>query len=104
LTVGKLSPCAGLHCGNTAPRRAAVNDCTLQPIIHDLPFGGVGNSGMGKYHGEWGFRAYTNARGVLYHSTRLDLGVRYPPPMIATRRCGGSSPICRRNRYWIACD
>ena len=58
---------------------AAVNDCTVQPIIHDLPFGGVGNSGMGKYHGEWGFRAYTNARGVLYHSTRVDLGVRYPP-------------------------
>ena len=58
---------------------AAVNDCTLQPIIHDLPFGGVGNSGMGKYHGEWGFRTYTNARGILYHSTRLDLDVRYPP-------------------------
>jgi len=58
---------------------AAVNDCAIQPIIHDLPFGGVGGSGMGKYHGEWGFRAYTNARGVLYHSTRIDLGVRYPP-------------------------
>jgi aldehyde dehydrogenase (NAD+) len=34
---------------------------------------------MGKYHGEWGFRAYTNARGVLYHSTVLDLDLRYPP-------------------------
>jgi aldehyde dehydrogenase (NAD+) len=64
---------------STASGDAAVNDCTVQPIIHDLPFGGVGNSGMGKYHGEWGFRAYTNARGVLYHSTRFDLGVRYPP-------------------------
>jgi aldehyde dehydrogenase (NAD+) len=58
---------------------AAVNDCTIHPLIHDLPFGGVGNSGMGKYHGEWGFRAYTNARGVLYHSTEMDLDVRYPP-------------------------
>ena len=58
---------------------AAVNECTVQPLIPDLPFGGVGNSGMGKYHGEWGFRAYTNARGVLYHSTKIDLGVRYPP-------------------------
>ena len=64
---------------STVSGDAAVNDCTVQPIIHDLPFGGVGNSGMGKYHGEWGFRTYTNARGVLYHSTRLDLGVRYPP-------------------------
>jgi hypothetical protein len=34
---------------------------------------------MGKYHGEWGFRAYTNARGVLHHSTMIDPGVRYPP-------------------------
>ena len=58
---------------------AAVNDCTLQPLVRELPFGGVGSSGMGKYHGEWGFRAYTNARGVLYHSTKLDPGVRYPP-------------------------
>ena len=59
---------------------AVVNDCMLQPIIHELPFGGVGNSGMGKYHGEWGFRAYSNARGVLQHSTRLDFGaLRYPP-------------------------
>jgi aldehyde dehydrogenase (NAD+) len=63
----------------TASGDAAVNDCTIQPLIPDLPFGGVGNSGMGKYHGEWGFRAYTNARGVLYHSTQIDLGVRYPP-------------------------
>jgi acyl-CoA reductase-like NAD-dependent aldehyde dehydrogenase len=58
---------------------AAVNDCTIQPLIHDLPFGGVGNSGMGKYHGEWGFRTYTNARGVLYHSTKTDPDLRYPP-------------------------
>jgi aldehyde dehydrogenase (NAD+) len=58
---------------------AAINDCTIHPLIPDLPFGGVGNSGMGKYHGEWGFRAYTNARGVLDHSTKMDPDVRYPP-------------------------
>src|SRR5262249_22303312 len=55
---------------STTSGDAAINDCAVQPIIHDLPFGGVGGSGMGKYHGEWGFRAYTNSRGVLYHSTR----------------------------------
>jgi aldehyde dehydrogenase (NAD+) len=64
---------------STTSGDAVVNDCAVQPIIHDLPFGGVGDSGMGKYHGEWGFRAYTNARGVLNHSTRFDLGIRYPP-------------------------
>jgi aldehyde dehydrogenase (NAD+) len=65
--------------GATASGDAAVNDCTIQPLIPGLPFGGVGNSGMGKYHGEWGFRAYTNARGVLDHGTRIDPDLRYPP-------------------------
>jgi aldehyde dehydrogenase (NAD+) len=65
---------------STASGDAGVNECTLQPIIHDLPFGGVGNSGMGKYHGEWGFRGYSNVRGVLHHSSQLDIGgLRYPP-------------------------
>ena len=65
---------------STASGGAVVNDCALQALVHELPFGGVASSGMGKYHGEWGFRAYTNARGVLYHSTVLDFGsLRYPP-------------------------
>jgi aldehyde dehydrogenase (NAD+) len=65
--------------GLTRSGDAAINDCTVHPLINDLPFGGVSESGMGKYHGEWGFRSYTNARGVLNHSTRFDLGIRYPP-------------------------
>jgi len=63
----------------TASGDAAVNDCTVQPLVRELPFGGVGNSGMGKYHGEWGFREYTNARGVLYRGAKPDPDVRYPP-------------------------
>ena len=45
---------------------------------------------MGKYHGEWGFRAYSNARGVLSHSTHIDVGgLRYPPyNRNRTRRLG----------------
>ncbi len=58
---------------------ASVNDCSVQPLVSELPFGGVGNSGMGKYHGHWGFEAFTNARGVLYHSPKIDPGVKYPP-------------------------
>jgi aldehyde dehydrogenase (NAD+) len=64
---------------STSSGDACINECTIQPLIPDLPFGGVGNSGMGKYHGEWGFRTYTNARGVLYHGTRIDPDLRYPP-------------------------
>jgi acyl-CoA reductase-like NAD-dependent aldehyde dehydrogenase len=58
---------------------AAINDCSIHPLVPELPFGGVGNSGMGKYHGRWGFEAFTNARGVMYHGARIDPGVRYPP-------------------------
>ena len=34
---------------------------------------------MGKYHGRYGFEAFTNARGVLYHGAKLDPSVKYPP-------------------------
>jgi aldehyde dehydrogenase (NAD+) len=64
---------------------ACVNDCSVHPLVPELPFGGVGNSGMGKYHGRWGFEAFTNARGVLYHSARIDPGVKYPPYSEHTR-------------------
>ena len=63
---------------STVSGDAAPNECMLQPTIHDLPFGGVGNSGVGKYHGEWGFRAYLNARGVLSQSRRIDIGSALP--------------------------
>jgi len=65
--------------GNTRSGDAEVNDCAIHPLFPELPFGGVGTSGMGKYHGHWGFEAFTNARGVLYHSAKVDPGVRYPP-------------------------
>ena len=65
--------------GNTRSGDAEINDCAIHPLFPELPFGGVGNSGMGKYHGRWGFEAFTNARGVLTHSAKVDPGVRYPP-------------------------
>ena len=68
---------------------------TIQPLILDLPFGGVGNSGMSKYHGEWGFRAYTNARGVLYHGTGIDPELRYPLYSRQKKR-GEYRSLCKR--------
>lgn len=58
---------------------AGVNECTIHPTLANFPFGGLGNSGMGRYHGRWGFEAFTNTRGVLYHGTSIDPDVRYPP-------------------------
>ncbi|MGZ4883583.1 MAG: aldehyde dehydrogenase family protein [Halobacteriota archaeon] len=63
---------------------AMVNDCSFQSLMPGLPFGGVGASGIGKYHGIWGFRSYTNARGIVYHSARLDPDMRYTRLMSPT--------------------
>jgi len=58
---------------------ACINDCMITPMFPEIPFGGVGNSGIGKYNGKFSFESLTNARGVLYHSARIDPAVRYPP-------------------------
>ncbi len=48
-----------------------------------MPFGGVGESGMGAYHGRAGFDAFSNHRAVLRRATWLDTPFRYPPPLLA---------------------
>ena len=44
-----------------------------------LPFGGIGTSGMGKYHGEESFIAFSNKKAVLDRATWLDMPLRYAP-------------------------
>lgn len=55
-----------------------VNDTILHLASSRLPFGGVGNSGMGACHGKAGFDAFTHEKSVLKKG-RLDIPVRYPP-------------------------
>jgi len=64
---------------NSTSGGACVNETINHLVVPGLPFGGVGNSGMGKYHGEWGFRDFSNARAVLDRGTSFDPAVRYPP-------------------------
>lgn len=45
----------------------------------DLPFGGIRSSGVGSYHGKFGFDTFTHYKGILSASTRFDLKVKYPP-------------------------
>jgi len=56
-----------------------INDTVVHLSVPRLPFGGVGQSGMGCYHGKAGFDAFTHYRSVLLKSRRLDLPLRYPP-------------------------
>ena len=56
-----------------------INDVMLPVLIPNLPFGGVGKSGMGKFHGEEGFRNFSNQKSITYKGFLFDLDLRYPP-------------------------
>lgn len=56
-----------------------INHCMLQFGPHDLPFGGVGSSGMGRYHGRSTFDLFSNQKGVVHASTLIDPALQYPP-------------------------
>jgi len=45
----------------------------------ELPFGGVGGSGFGNYHGQRSFETFSYPRSILKRSTKIDVPVRYPP-------------------------
>ena len=56
-----------------------VNDTIVHLACSGLPFGGVGNSGMGSYHGKQSFDTFTHYRSVLKKANWLDLPMRYHP-------------------------
>jgi coniferyl-aldehyde dehydrogenase len=56
-----------------------VGDWGWQVFNHDLPFGGVGNSGMGTYHGEEGFRELSHTRGIFTRQPWFPVELFYPP-------------------------
>lgn len=56
-----------------------VNDCGIHIAEGCLPFGGVGKSGMGKYHSEKTFEVFSHFRSVLWKTGWLDVPFRYPP-------------------------
>ncbi|MFC6635002.1 aldehyde dehydrogenase family protein [Microbulbifer taiwanensis] len=58
---------------------ACVNDCMMFMTAHELPFGGVGSSGMGNYHGEHGFRTFSHFKAVMKRRNIFDLDLRYAP-------------------------
>ncbi|XP_051124075.1 aldehyde dehydrogenase-like isoform X2 [Andrographis paniculata] len=57
----------------------AINETALQFAEHALPFGGVGESGMGSYHGKYSFDAFSHKKPVLQRGFKGDSAARYPP-------------------------
>jgi aldehyde dehydrogenase (NAD+) len=64
---------------NTASGSVAINTTALQIANPHLPFGGVGMSGFGRYHGKASFLTFSNAKSVLATSLSLDMPWWYPP-------------------------
>ena len=56
-----------------------INHCINHLVNPNLPFGGIGESGIGAYHGYHGFKQFSHAKGVHRASTKLDLPIAYPP-------------------------
>tara|TARA_B110000967_G_scaffold32019_1_gene30451 strand:- start:564 stop:959 length:396 start_codon:yes stop_codon:yes gene_type:complete len=56
-----------------------LNDTTIHVGQHDMPFGGVGESGMGQYHGEEGFMAMSKLRPIFRQAHTSALSLMYPP-------------------------
>ena len=65
--------------GQTTSGGACINDTIMHIANSHIPFGGVGNSGMGSYHSERSFLAFTHERAVLKTPTWIDLKFRYMP-------------------------
>ncbi len=58
---------------------AVINHVAMHCLVPSLPFGGVGASGMGAYHGKWGFETLSHRRAVLSKPAKPDPRLIYPP-------------------------
>ena len=56
-----------------------VNEVCIHMMVKGVPFNGTGHSGMGAYHGEWGFREFTHPQTVLFGKKRFNLPLREHP-------------------------
>ena len=59
-----------------------LNDTVTHMVGDELPFGGLGDSGLGSYHGRASFDCFTHRRSVLRRSLAFDPGLVYPPPRV----------------------
>ncbi len=63
----------------TSSGNASINECLMHVAQFELPFGGVGESGIGAYHGKVSFDTFSHLKGILKKSTLSDLKQRFPP-------------------------
>ncbi|RHZ14032.1 hypothetical protein DYB37_006661 [Aphanomyces astaci] len=83
--------------GQTSSGSVCVNDTMIQITNSHLPFGGVGPSGTGAYHGKHSFQTFSHHKAVVRKTTRFDLPQRYMPYTSASARImkAAGTPITR---------
>jgi len=64
---------------DTSSGSVVVNDVVVNQIVPGLPFGGVGESGIGSFHGRYTFDAFSRSKAVMRRSLWPDPDLRYPP-------------------------
>lgn len=65
--------------GRTSSGGGCINDTIMHIVNSHVPFGGVGNSGMGQYHHKESFNAFTHRRSIVASATFIDLPFKYMP-------------------------
>lgn len=65
--------------GHTSSGGGCINDTIMHIVNSHIPFGGVGNSGMGNYHGKRSFDAFSHERSIVVSSRWIDLPFKYMP-------------------------
>ena len=65
--------------GKTSSGGGCINDVIMHIANENVPFGGVGNSGMGRYHSRDSFEAFSHTRSIIATGTWIDLPFRYMP-------------------------
>jgi aldehyde dehydrogenase (NAD+) len=63
----------------TSSGACLINDVILHIANSNLPFGGVGESGTGRYHGKESFRAFSNMKAIMKSGSLVDIPIKYPP-------------------------
>jgi acyl-CoA reductase-like NAD-dependent aldehyde dehydrogenase len=71
---------------NTSSGGVCVNDTVSHIVGSDLPFGGVGESGFGSYHGKASFDSFTHYKSVLKRSFSFDARMKYPPYQVELKK------------------
>ena len=66
-----------------------INEVRLHLMVQGVPFNGTGHSGMGAYHGEWGFREFTHPCTVLFGKTKGNLSLREHPYTVEGAKFAG---------------